>query len=207
MAQTRNTPTDADLIRRSIAGSGDAYHDLVRRYERPVLTVIRRMVGDPQLAEDLAQEAFVKAFRNLRRYDPQRKFSSWLFKIAHNTTIDHLRRKRLDTVPLEATTADGTETWEVLEAPEDEGPERRFEQLETREAIALALDRMSPRYREILVLRFQQGLAYQEIADVTGLEMGTVKVQLHRARKRLAAELGGLGLAPERFKMSEKKKA
>ena len=94
--------SDAELVARALAGSQTAYAELVRRYERPLYSLILRMVRDPSAAEDLAQEVFVKAIRALRSYDPERKFSSWLFKIAHNTTIDQLRRKGLDTEPLES---------------------------------------------------------------------------------------------------------
>lgn len=201
VAKSSRETSDAALVRQTLAGSGRAFHDLVRRFERPVLTVILRMVDDRQLAEDLAQETFVKAHRALDRYDPRRKLASWLFKIAHNTTIDHLRRRQLDTVPLEASTSDGEERWEIHETPEDEAPDRRLEQREARSAVARALGRLKPTYREILLLRFQQGLAYREIAEVMGLEMNTVKVQLHRARKLLATELEGAGVvAPERFR-------
>lgn len=153
------------------------------------MSLIVRMVRDPATAEDLAQETFVKAFRNLRRYDPRRKLASWLFKIAHNTTLDHLRRKSLDTVPLEPGDAAGEESREVLAAPETWAPDRRAESAELLAALERALARLAPKYREILLLRFREGLAYQEIADVVALPMGTVKIQLHRARKQLAHEL------------------
>ncbi len=186
---------DAELVARVLDGSAAAFRGLVERYQRPVLSVIARMVGDPTLAEDLAQEVFVKAYRKLHTYDPRRKLASWLFKIAHNTTIDHLRRARLDTVPLETTTADGEDSWETLRASEAEGPERRAEAAQLIAGLEAALGRLRPSYREILLLRFQQGLAYHEIVEVTGLSMGTVKVRLHRARKRLAAELAKAGFA------------
>ena len=112
-----------------MSGDADACHDLVRRFERPVLSLIVRMVRDPAVAEDLAQEAFVKAFRNLATFDRERRFASWLFKIAHNTTLDHLRRKKLDTVPLDAEDDEG-ESWEVLAAPETGSPHRRAESRE-----------------------------------------------------------------------------
>src|SRR5436305_12671748 len=86
--------TDAELAASAAQGSQDAFRELVKRFERPVYSLVLRMVQDPATAEDLAQEVFVKAFRALRTYDPRWKFSSWLFKIAHNTTIDHLGRGR-----------------------------------------------------------------------------------------------------------------
>lgn len=185
---------DAELVRRALAGSGEAYRDIVRRFERPILSLIVRMVRDPSVAEDLAQETFVKAFRHLRRYDSRHKLSSWLFKIAHNTTLDHLRRKTLDTVPLEAGPSGEpeAESWEVLAAPDTLSPERRAASAELAEFLEQALARLKPSYREILLLRFREGLAYQEIAEVTDVPMGTVKIQLHRARKALAREIGKL---------------
>ena len=186
---TRDRDNDAELVARALDGSADAFRLLVERYQRPILSLIARMAGDPALAEDLAQEVFVKAYRKLGTFDRRRKLSSWLFKIAHNTTIDHLRRVRPETVTLEATAADGEDSWEVLRAAEAEEPDRRAERSELMARLDRALGRLKPGYREILLLRFKEGLAYHEIAEVTGLAMGTVKVQLHRARKRLAAEM------------------
>ena len=201
------TIQDAELVRRALAGSGDAYREIVRRYERPVLSLIVRMVRDPVVAEDLAQETFIKAFRSLPRYDPRRRLASWLFKIAHNTTLDHLRRKSLDTVPLELSDETGEQRWEVLEAPATAAPDRRAESAELLAALEQAIARLRPNYREVLLLRFREGLAYQEIADVTGQPMGTVKIQLHRARKQLAGELARLGHGlPARAKESSAKK-
>ena len=180
---------DVELVVRTLDGSADAFRRLVERYQRPILSLIARMVGDPALAEDLAQEAFVKAYRKLGTFDRRRKLSSWLFKIAHNTTIDHLRRSRPEIVPLEATASDGEQSWEILKADEASGPARRAESSELMARLDAALGRLKPSYREILLLRFREGLAYDEIADVTGLSMGTVKVRLHRARKRLSAEM------------------
>lgn len=191
--------SDEELVRLALAGSSDAYRQLVNRFQKPVISLIARMVGDLSLAEDLAQESFVRAFDRLASFDASRKFSSWLFKIAHNRTLDHLRLKKPKTVPLEPAGGDG-ERFEVLEAPEASGPYRRAESAELASTIDLALAAMRENYREILVLRFQGGLRYHEIAEVTGLSMAAVKVQLHRARKQLAKELAARGFeAPESF--------
>src|ERR1700709_1176391 len=96
------TRTDAELVVSALTGWRDAFRELVTRFERPIYSLVLRMVQDPGVAEDLAQEVFVKAFRRLATYDPQWKFSSWLFKMAHKTTIAHLRRGAPETVPLEA---------------------------------------------------------------------------------------------------------
>ncbi|MDA8021162.1 MAG: sigma-70 family RNA polymerase sigma factor [Thermoanaerobaculia bacterium] len=194
----RKTPLDdEELVARTLAGRADAFSYLVERYQRPVLSLIYRMVHDPVLAEDLAQEAFVRAYQRLDRYQPGRKFSSWLFKVAHNRTIDHLRRKKPVEVDLEAQADGGESKWEVLEADEDaSSPERHFEMGETARTIGRALADLRDNYREVLVLRFEHELSYQEIADVTGASLSSVKVLLHRARKALARELGKRGVEP-----------
>jgi RNA polymerase sigma-70 factor (ECF subfamily) len=189
----RSQPSDAELATQAAAGSADAFHDLVRRFERPVLSLIARMVRDPSVAEDLAQETFVKAFRYLDRYDPQRKLASWLFKIAHNTSLDYLRRHRPETVALEVGGDEDEEGLEVLAASAAESPQRRLESVEVLAGLEEALATLTPRYREILLLRFREGLAYQEIADVIGVPMGTMKIQLFRARKQLGRALVELG--------------
>jgi RNA polymerase sigma-70 factor (ECF subfamily) len=166
----------------------------MKRFERPVLTVILRLVGDPTLAEDLAQETFLKAFRHLDRFDTERRFASWLFTIAHNTTLDYLRRRKPILVPLnphgEPTPEDGGQ---AVPAPAAEAPDLADAGGELWAAVGLALENLRPAYRQILELRFREGLAYDEICDVTGLPMGTVKIHLHRARKHLAEQLKTLG--------------
>ncbi len=189
-------PTDDQLVQAALQGSADAYRFLVERYQRPVLSVVARMVRDPGLAEDLTQEAFARAFQSLRSFDPDRSFSSWLFKIAHNRAIDHLRRKRRPMVPLEASDASGQDSWEVIEAPEHQSPLRQAESAELSEVIDRALTELRPNYRQVLILRFQAGLSYQEIADTMEISMASVKVLLHRARKQLATVLTAEGLAP-----------
>ena len=109
--------SDTELVSGALAGSQDAYRDLVARFQRPIFSLIVRMVRDRPLAEDLTQEVFVKAFRALSTYDHRRKFSSWLFKIAHNATIDHLRKGQLQTVPLEDPTSEGADWVDQNELP------------------------------------------------------------------------------------------
>lgn len=187
---------DAALVREILAGSEEAAFELVKRFEKPVFALILRMVRDRPLAEDLAQEAFVKAFRALDSFHQDRKFSSWLFKIAHNTTIDHLRRATPDEVPLE-TDGEGLDPLATLSAPEIEEPDRQAARRDMRDAFELCLSRLRPDYRQVVVLRFQEGLSYEEIAEICELPMGTVKTHLHRARKQLSEQMGELGWGPE----------
>jgi RNA polymerase sigma-70 factor (ECF subfamily) len=191
--------TDAQLVARALAGSQDAFRELVLRFERPVYSLIARMVQDPATAEDLTQEAFVKAYRSLRTYDASRKLSSWLFKIAHNTTIDHLRRHVPDTVSLEAPQDEEGRGGlaAVLSDASVEDPAAAAERRDMARSLERAISRLRPEYREAVVLFYLEGATYQEICDVTGLPLGTVKTNLHRARKELAAEMSALGWGAE----------
>lgn len=189
--------TDPELAASALAGSEGAFRELVRRFERPIYSLIVRMVQDPSLAEDLAQEVFVKAYRRLDSYDPERKLSSWLFKIAHNTTIDHLRRGALETVPLEAEKDDERAGWaSVLPDESVESPAAGAERKDLGRALEKAIATLRPEYREAVLMFYSEGASYQEICEVTGLPMGTVKTNLHRARKQLAQEMTAMGWSP-----------
>lgn len=188
--------SDSELAAAALAGSQDAFRELVVRFERPVYSLILRMVQDSGTAEDLAQEVFLKAFRNLRSYDPGRKFSSWLFKIAHNATIDHLRRGAVDTVPLEGTGEDDASPAAFLADTASENPAAVAERRDMARALERAISGLRPEYREAVVLRYVEGLAYEEIGDTMGLPIGTIKTFLHRARKALAGTMRDAGWAP-----------
>lgn len=189
--------TDAELVAGALKGSQDAYRELVKRFERPVYSLIVRMVQDPATAEDLAQEVFVKAFRRLNTYDPQWKFSSWLFKIAHNTTIDHLRRGVPETVPLEAEADDKGSLSAVLADETVEDPRAKAERRDLGRSLERAISSLRPEYRQAVLMFYAHGASYQDICEVTGLPLGTVKTNLHRARKELAQAMTSLGWGPE----------
>ncbi len=191
---------DARLVEKVVAGDGEAFRQLVERYQRPVYGLLLRMVRAPALAEDLAQETLIKAYRAIATFDRTRQFSSWLFKIAHNTAIDHLRKKRPPTVPLETDDGERLDPLALLASPESQSPEARARGRDLAEALQGALMDLRPDYREAVLLRFQQGLAYDAIADILELPLGTVKTHLHRARRQMAATLraGGWGVRPRR---------
>jgi RNA polymerase sigma-70 factor (ECF subfamily) len=189
--------TDAELVADALQGSEAACRELVTRFERPVYTLLLRMVQNPATAEDLAQEAFVKAFRRLDSYDPQWKLSSWLFKIAHNTAIDHLRRGTPETVPIEGGGDEGEGSLAgVLSDPAAESPLAAAERQDLARALERAIGRLRPEYRQAVLMFYLQGASYQEICDVSGQPLGTVKTNLHRARKELAALMTGAGWGP-----------
>ncbi len=185
--------SDAELARQARSGSERASRELVRRYERPVFNLIVRMVRDAALAEDLAQETFIKVFSRLDQYDPAFKLASWILKIAHNTTIDHLRRPNPATASL-----DDQEGAGAVELPDSGAPSplATLERRELAELLDEVIDRLRPEYRQVVVLRYQEDLDYGEIADVLGLPLGTVKSYLHRARLEMAEMVRAAGWAP-----------
>ncbi|MFN7961521.1 MAG: sigma-70 family RNA polymerase sigma factor [Thermoanaerobaculia bacterium] len=188
---------DSELVRRALEGEELAYRALVERFQRPVWSLIVRMVKDPSLAEDIAQEAFLKAFSALSRFEPEHRFSSWLFKIAHNTALDALRQQKLrQTVSLDSSEEGETSRAERLEDESAATPEADAENRDLGRELEGALAEVRPEYREVIVLRFQEGLAYEEIAEVMSLPLGTVKTYIHRARKELAAGMRRRGYRP-----------
>jgi RNA polymerase sigma-70 factor (ECF subfamily) len=185
--------SDADLAREALAGSQSAYRTLVGRYASAAVNVAARLVNDRTLAEDLAQEGFVRAFARLKTYDPQRRFSAWFFQVLHNVAVDHLRRKRLDTVSLDTLQEGG---YAGPPTPSSSSPEAEAERRSLAAALADALGRVRFEYREAIVLKYQQGLAVEEIAAALQVPEGTVKTYLHRGRKELAALLSAAGWKP-----------
>jgi RNA polymerase sigma-70 factor (ECF subfamily) len=187
------TPSDAELVQQALAGSQAAYHALASRYATPAVNFATRMVQDPALAEDLAQEAFARAFAHLSSYDPRRRFISWFFQILHNLTVDHLRRKRPVTASLDAMEEAGHPVF--APSPPAGWPDARAEQLALSRALDAALARIRPEYREAVVLHYREELSIEEVAATMGIPTGTVKTYLHRARKELAAILERQGWA------------
>jgi len=191
--------SDEELAVEAARGSEAAFRELVERFERPVYALVVRIVRRSELAEELAQEAFVKAWRALGRFDPERKFSSWLFKIAHNVALDQLRRRDLATESLDAPLGDDELPRPLPADPRAEDPLARTTFRAAGRALEAAMSELRPEYREILTLRFAEELSYEEIAEVTGAPLGTVKVHLHRARQELAKRMREAGWDPARL--------
>lgn len=185
--------SDHELVTRAQQGSEKAYRELLGRFQRPVFSIIYRMIRDREQAEDLAQETFVRVFNHIDRYDPRYKFSSWIFKIATNLTIDHIRRKELDTVSIDgsrnAVTAEQIEATSITIASPDENPEELLEAKQLGEEIESAIGRLRPEYRAAILLRHVDGREYQEIAEILSLPLGTVKTYIHRGRNELREQL------------------
>jgi RNA polymerase sigma-70 factor, ECF subfamily len=181
--------TDQDVVAEARQGRESAFRELIGRYERPVFSVIYRMVRDREQAEDLAQETFIKVFNALDRYNPKYKFSSWIFKIAHNTTVDLLRKKEPETLSLDgsphARTEEQAEASSLTAVSRDEDPEQYTSSKELGGEIETALAELRPEYREALILWHIEGRPYDEIAEIMDLPLGTVKTYIHRGRNEL----------------------
>ncbi|MEQ8329085.1 MAG: sigma-70 family RNA polymerase sigma factor [Longimicrobiales bacterium] len=187
---------DRELATLAAKGREPAFRELLSRYERPVFSLIYRMVRDRTLAEDLAQEAFIRAFNAIDSYKTSYKFSNWIFKIANNHTIDHLRKRKLDTVSIDgsphATNADEVSQTRLVVEAQDETPQQYVENKELGSQIEEAIGELRPEYRTVILLRHVEGYAYDEIADIMDLPLGTVKTYLHRARNELKTSLAHL---------------
>ena len=182
---------DAELVRRCLSGDQRACRDLVRRYERPVFSVLMRVVRRAEDAEDLVQETFVRVFKALDRYDTARPFSAWIFTIASRLAIDHHRRRRVQTVSLQVSEPGSTEerTMDI----EDPGlkPDEITSNKEEESNTVRLIDSLPEHYRIVVLLRHQQDLSYEEIAEALQLPLGTVKARIHRARALLKDRIQG----------------
>jgi RNA polymerase sigma-70 factor, ECF subfamily len=184
---------EARLVSDALSGSQPAFEQIVRRYQRPVMSLIVRMTGDHAQAEDLAQETFVKAFRNLTSFDTTRRLSSWLFRIAHNTTLDALRRLKPEVLEL-----DGLREGDPHRDPAAPAEPDPVEQAALGAALNRALLTLRPGYRAAIALRYDQQLPFDEIGQILGVPEVTARTYVHRARKELARSLTALGWAPSR---------
>ena len=189
---TLNALGDGELVSSAIAGREAGFEELVRRYQRPIAAYVYRMVGDYDAALDLTQEVFIKVYNSLTRYRSEFKFSTWIYKIAHNAAIDHLRRH---TVREQALTGsiDGDRR-EISIESRRLTPEQESERRERRSEIESVVELLPAAYRELIALRHSHDLSYDEIAEVTGLPLGTVKNRLFRAREAMRDQLMQRGI-------------
>jgi RNA polymerase sigma factor (sigma-70 family) len=177
--------SDLKIIRRCKRGEEEAFQEILARYRTPIYNLCWRMTRNDEDARDLGQEVFIKVFRLLDRFDEEYAFHSWLFRIATNHCIDHLRRQRLRFLSFERD-GGGVDEEAVMQVPSDDpGPD---ELLQRREAVARLeeiIAELPPHYRVITLLRHDQQLSYEEIAESLQLPLGTVKARIHRARNMI----------------------
>ncbi|MEI6044901.1 MAG: sigma-70 family RNA polymerase sigma factor [Chloroflexota bacterium] len=168
------------IVSRVLAGNTEAFAELIDRYKVAVYNLCARMLHDPSEAEDASQEVFLRTYNQLATYQPGRRFSTWILSIASHYCIDLLRRRR----PI--VDIDSIAFWKQSDEPE---PEETALSGETRDEVRELLKKLPDKYRGVTVLRYWQDLSYEEIAEATGLSVGTVKTRLFRARELLAKEL------------------
>ena len=188
----RNIAEDHELVRQALDGDQKAYARLREKYHGPLGGMLYRMVKNQEDAEDLTQEAFIKAFKSLESFNPDYAFSTWLYRIASNNCIDYLRKKRLKTVsidePLTTRKGEMERQYEDVNAPM---PDEAITARERSVILKRAIEELPEKYRRVIEMRHGQDMEYQDIADELELPLGTVKAHLFRARARLAKALQG----------------
>ncbi len=171
---------DHALIRRAQTGDEDAFRDLVKRHEQRAWRVARNLVASDDDAQELAQEGFLRVFKNLARFDFEHAFTTWLYRIVTNLAIDHLRRRR----PAQSTArADEDEGEFDLPDSRTDGPSQRLEREDLAREVRECLSALAPHFQSVLVLREMEGLPCKEIAEIVGATHVTVRWRLHRGRK------------------------
>ena len=178
---------DFELIDKAVLEKDQqAYATLMKRYKKAVYFMILKMIRDTDDAEDLTMEAFAKAFRNLHKFKKDYTFSTWLFRIATNNTIDFIRKKKLKTMSLNTTLSDdGGNSVTIDVEDDDKNPQDEFIKSQRIEMVRIFVDKLPAKYRKLVQLRYFDELSYEEIAQELDKPLGTVKAQLHRSRELL----------------------
>lgn len=175
---------DFRLIDMAIGGDDAAYAKLLQRYKRPVYQMILKMIRNVDDAEDLTIESFAKAFRSLHRFKKDFTFSTWLFRIATNNTIDFIRKKKLNTLSIENTfTDDDGQSVSIEVEDENLNPQEEAIRAQKAELMQMFVDKLPAKYQKLVRLRYFHEMSYEEIAEDLDAPLGTVKAQLHRARE------------------------
>lgn len=170
-------------------GDHEAFEEVVTFYQNKVYQICYRMLGNAQEAEDIAQEAFIRAFVNIDSYDEEKKFSTWLYRIATNLTIDRLRKKKPDYyLDAEVKGTEGLTMYSQL-AAEQALPEEEVESLELQSYIQKEIMALPPKYRSVIALRYLDEMPLSEISDILNIPIGTVKTRIHRGREALRKRL------------------
>lgn len=179
-------------IKQVLKGDQNAFSDIVSLYQHKLYQICYRMLSNRQEAEDIAQEAFVRAFTNLHTFDQKRKFSTWLYRIATNLCIDRIRKKKPDYyLDAEVSGTDGLNMYSNI-AIDEKLPEEKVEQMELQDRIQYEISRLPDKYRSVIVLKYIEELSLKEISDILEMPLGTVKTRIHRGREALRKQLNNL---------------
>jgi len=177
------------IIAEALAGNQKAYTTLVDKHRAAIYHIINRIVHNDEVARDLVQETFMKAFASLASYRSEYRFSTWLYKIAANSSIDYLRKKRIQALSLNRPVDTGDGTMEIEVPDNSYNPEAALVRKQQRFSIEEAIDSLPPKYHEVIVYRHKDDKSYEEIADLLGIPVGTVKARIFRARELLKRKL------------------
>lgn len=181
--------TDKELIDEALAGDQSAYRDLMERHKSTIFHIIMKIIRDNDIAADLVQETFMKAFTSLKTYRSEYRFSTWLYRIGANCAIDFLRKQRIKTLSLNTPieTRDGQAEFDV---PDDSfNPERDLIEQQRKLSINEAIDGLPDKYQKVIIYRHKDNKSYEEIADALNIPIGTVKARIFRARELLKKKL------------------
>jgi RNA polymerase sigma-70 factor (ECF subfamily) len=179
---------DSDLVRAHLAGEAAAFRQLVERYQIRIVNFLYRSIGDRERAEDLAQEVFIRVYKHLRRFDQERKFSTWIYTIASNLAKNELRnRSRNPLVLFQALTSQWSDDHRPLQFEDSSyRPDDLFRKRRLKELVERAVEELPQHHKVVFVLREIEGKSYEEISDITATNLGTVKSRLNRARHNFA---------------------
>ncbi|MDQ0999834.1 RNA polymerase sigma-70 factor (ECF subfamily) [Neobacillus niacini] len=176
-------------IKQVIKGDQDAFADIVEIYSNSIYQLGYRMLGNRHEAEDIAQEAFIRAYVNIKSFNQDLKFSTWLFRIATNLCIDRIRKKKPDYhLDAEVSGTDGLTMYSQL-ASDSPLPENELESLELQESVQKEILKLPEKYRSVIVLKYIEELSLNEISEILDLPLGTVKTRIHRGREALRQQL------------------
>lgn len=179
-------------IEQVLKGDQSAYADIVNLYQHKLYQVCYRMLNNKQESEDIAQEAFIRAYINLHTFDQKRKFSTWIYRIATNLCIDRIRKKKPDYyLDAEVAGTDGLDMYSKI-ASTEQLPEQQLEQMELQERIQYEISRLPEKYRSVIVLKYIEELSLQDISEILDMPLGTVKTRIHRGREALRKQLTNL---------------
>ncbi|MFZ5354318.1 MAG: RNA polymerase sigma factor [Bacillota bacterium] len=184
--------SDLEIISQCLKGNMDLFEILIERYKKLVFNTAYRMMGNKEEAEDISQEAFIRIFNSLAKYNPEYKFATWALRITTNLCLDSLRKRKGETVPID----------EQFDLGDDSlTPEEQYIRKEKQKQVQAAISKLPDKYKEFLIMFHHRNLSYQEIMDITGESLTIVKNRLYRARQMLKESLIGMEKESEKYAM------
>jgi len=186
----RQEPDDAELIKGFQKGETSAFGRLALKYQDRIYNLCRHLLGDAHDAEDAAQDTFIKAYQNLKKFRPEASFYTWLYRIAVNTCLDYKKSPFFESIFKSSTEGEEFTLEEISDEP---SPEKLYESKELRQALHQSLGKLSLKLRSVIILKEIEGLSYEKIADILDVSVGTVKSRIFRAREELKTSLKKIG--------------